>query len=94
MSDAIQSYRKKPLVVRAIQWDEKSKTIVRLWNEGVQLRWSPGDYVTELFNPGSDRWLQVDLGDYIILAPTGCRYPVKADQFERNYEELAGSETE
>lgn len=89
MSD-IQSYRKKPLVVRAIQYDGKAATVARLRDEGVLIQSFPGGAsgypMDHVWNPGAPAWVPVHNGDYIILAPTGCRYPVKPEQFERNYE--------
>lgn len=80
----IKSYRKKPLVISAVQHTSIEDTTLALMRLGVW--WTQKKGQLGIQNPGTMKWLKVELGDYIVIAPTGCRYPVKADQFERNYD--------
>lgn len=84
----IKDYRKRPLVVGALHYTGTEEDREALRKAGVEVSvddslWGP---VTSILNPGSGELRPLKVGDYVILAPTGCRYPVQADQFERNYE--------
>ena len=80
-------YRKKIVVIEAIQWDgtkQKFDEIVKLG-----LKWYPGDM-------GSDSFyirtlgikMKVKKGDYIIKDEIGEFYPCKPDIFEKAYDAL------
>lgn len=89
MSKHLKTYRKKPLEVRAILLRDTGRSMMReLEDAGIDWKVYHTAAI-EIYNPGTQWWLRVNPGDYIILAPTGCRYPVKPDQFERNYEAIA-----
>lgn len=78
----IKQYRKKPVVIEAIQWNEKE---LMLLNEFVS------DSLLIVANNVIIRTLEGDMkvnnGDYIIKGVKGEFYACKPDIFEQTYEE-------
>ena len=95
----VRQFTKRPLTVDAFQFDAAHAEILTAGEScqfeigGAKLKRIEGLSSTRyaVWNPGrassSEPWQDVKHGDYVIIAPTGCRYPVQADQFERNYAE-------
>lgn len=85
-------YRKKPVVIDAIQWDETDRQyqVVKAWcekfgdrfedhfllEEGLQVKTLEGSSYT------------VSPGDFIIRGIRGEYYPCKPDIFEESYEAI------
>ena len=78
-------YRKKPVVIEAMQWDGK---------DPLELSDFVGDAM--LIAPGAvmirtlEGDLRVSRGDYIIKGVQGEFYPCKPDIFEKTYEACEG----
>jgi len=91
-------YRKKPVVVEAIQWTgDNLKEIVDFigWHESASSRWTWDEYEgvvsaegLKIFTPEGPHMATV--GDYIIKGVKGECYPCKPDIFEQTYYEVAG----
>lgn len=79
-------FRKKPVMIEAIQWDGKLTTIEPLFNKSNvrEVRM----YVTEdaLYIPTSTGDMQAGIGDWVILGVEGELYPCKPSVFEKTYE--------
>lgn len=81
----IKKYRKKPIVIEAIQWN--GKNAFEIWdyyedicvylkdNDTLLIRTPEGDHIASI-------------GDYIIEGVNGEFYPCKPDIFEKTYEEV------
>lgn len=77
-------YRKKPVVIDAVQWDGS---------------WSTAQFVTEafsidddsrsLFIPTLEGEMECRVGDWIIKGVAGEFYPCKPDIFAATYEEVS-----
>jgi len=95
----IKKYRKRPVIVEAIQWDGKEETYFEIQ----ELLASVADCVRPITihmfcSPAiSDNYLYIDtlegtmkanIGDYIIRGIKGEFYPCKPDIFEQTYEEV------
>ena len=78
-------YRKKPVVIEAVQWDGKLQTLnifPKEDTENVELR--DGDlYIQTL-----EGEMKCNISDYIIRGIKGEYYPCKPDIFEATYEKL------
>ena len=78
-------YRKKPVVIEAVQWDGNLKTLIifpKEDTENVKLR--NGDlYIQTL-----EGEMKANIGDYIIRGVKGEYYPCKPDIFEATYEKV------
>ena len=78
-------YRKKPVVIEAIQWDGNLETLnvfPKEDTEPVKLR--DGDlYIQTL-----EGEMKASIGDFIIKGVQGEYYPCKPDIFEKTYEEV------
>ena len=76
-------YRKKPVVIEAVQWDGNLETLSinpKKDIENVKLR--DGDlYIQTL-----EGEMKANVGDYIIRGVKGEYYPCKPDIFEATYE--------
>lgn len=76
-------YRKRPVVIEAIQYTGKNMTDV--------LAWSGLPEITEHFGGGLDivtleGTMRADKGDWIIRGVKGELYPCKPDIFEATHE--------
>ena len=83
-------FRKKPVVIEAIKWDGKIKTLHQLQSMGMETSiYSVGDAVIEIINLHiktleGEHYAQV--GDWIIKGVKGDFYPCKPDIFEQTYD--------
>lgn len=78
-------YRKKPVVIEAIQWhnfDNNYSEIVAM-NNG-NLLCVTNDY--KLLIPTLEGTMTADVGDFIIKGVNGELYPCKPDIFAKSYE--------
>lgn len=77
-------YRKKPVVIEAIQYNGKNK---------VEIQRFMGRYLDELVKglkiPTLEGDMFASVGDYIIKGVKGEFYPCKPDIFSQTYEEIA-----
>lgn len=74
-------YRKKPIVIEAVQWDGKN-------HHAVENNWDndPRDSSKHSIHTISG-WANIAVGDYIITEQDGVNYyPCKKDIFEASYE--------
>ena len=75
-------YRKKPVVVRAVQWTGNNWTEIAAFHRG-------DDFLTEgakLICRTLEGSLYAQVGDWIIEGVKGEIYPCKPDIFEATYE--------
>lgn len=97
----IKQYRKKPVVIEAIQWDgsrKSTKEVLEFMGQVVDTKLQIScdkfdDYVSLANKEGltihtleGDMTAQV--GDYIIEGVNGELYPIKADIFAKTYEQV------
>ena len=79
-------YRKKPVVIEAIQWNginlEELKWFMKEKFKGT----SVSEITFELQIPTLEGTMSASLGDYIIRGVKGEFYPCKPDIFEATYE--------
>ena len=84
-------YRKKPVVIEAVQFtDDKTETIISLQ------RFMQSDIRVSYENPENpvikietlEGIMEASLGDYIIKGVNGEFYPCKPDIFEKTYAEV------
>lgn len=86
----MKKYRKKPVVIKAILWDEKKATLYILESHGMKVfakttnQWD--DSVTRLKIKTVEGSIEASLGDYIIRGIKGEFYPCKPDIFWMTYE--------
>lgn len=79
-------YRKKPVVIDAIQWTGDNEPEIMKFTNGIAIaddNPSP-DYLTIPTKEGN---MKADLGDWIIKGVKGEFYPCKPDIFEATYDE-------
>ena len=79
-------YRKKPVVIEAVQFDGSERSIVEilaLQGDKVKvLREDAGD----LMIPTLEGLMRASVGDYVIRGVQGELYPCKPDIFEQTYD--------
>ena len=81
----MRKYRKRPVVIEAVQWDGDLDTVGRI------LKWlgASGSYSPTLnrFEINTlEGTMVANLGSYIIKGVEGEFYPCRADIFEQTYE--------
>ena len=80
----MKKYRKKPVVIEAIEWDGRhaEELLDFLENKGIfRVDGSLGI-------PTLEGVMEASVGDYIIKGVQGEFYPCKPDIFEQTYEEV------
>ena len=93
-------YRKKPVVIEAMQISKNTEYAVLAWSEGKV-------YASPVLEPGDDnpsgKYWQINTlegvmianpNDYIIRGVKGEYYPCKPDIFEMTYESIKQQENE
>lgn len=79
-------YRKKPVIIEAIQWDASAET----WNELQKLGMTdvePGEMGKECFYINTlEGKMKCEKGDWVIKGVKGEFYPCKPDIFEQTYD--------
>ena len=83
-------YRKKPVVIEAVRYDDTEESIVEIINlttQGMDARTitstSSGLRIRTL-----EGMMNASVGDYIIKGVKGELYPCKPDIFEQTYEKV------
>ena len=77
-------YRKKPVVIEAIQWDGRNEALIAEFVGGF-LRMDDTDF---LYIPTLEGEMAASVGDFIIRGVNGEFYPCKPDIFEKTYESV------
>jgi len=82
----VEKYRKKPVVVEAIQWniDEKTMEEVSKFMNKTRIELSFG----KLWIDTLEGKMFADIGDWIIKGIKNEVYPCKPDVFEKTYEKV------
>lgn len=84
-------YRKKPVIVEALQWKGDNEEEMEKFAFGCFLtveledRQDDPDLTAELFVGANTRWLPLHTGEWVIKDELGF-YPCKPDIFEKTYE--------
>jgi len=84
-------YRKKPVVIEAVQYTGTDKSKIKIWHfcNGKQI------YIDENENyviPTLEGLRLANVGDYIIKGVAGEIYPCKPEIFEQTYEKVEESQ--
>lgn len=86
----MEEYRKKPVVISAIQYDgteESAATIASIENFEGMLDFKSGSFDGFYINTLEGQ-MHVSAGDYVIKGLKGEFYPCKSDIFEMTYEKV------
>lgn len=89
-------YRKKPVVVEAIQWTGSNleeirnfvgSDLIEEWVEFFDIKRTLNKMLVDIAIDTLEGTMRVDYGDYIIKDVHGDFYPCRPDIFEQTYEE-------
>lgn len=82
----IKKFRKKPVVIEAVQWDVSTPTFEEI-TKMIGSKWLPGPMGSQTFYIETlEGNMKVSPGDWIIKGVNGEFYPCKPDIFEKTYE--------
>lgn len=84
-------YIKKPVVVEAVQWDNK-KSLPLIHAFGCDFVEFVADGTEDLIIPTLEGRMRCHVGDWIIKGVKGEFYPCKPDIFEATYEPITTPE--
>lgn len=87
----MQKFRKKPVVIEAIQWDNTWETIQKIAcfeNASKPTDWDKEKQTLVIHTLEGD--MTAFVGDWIIKGVNGEVYPCKPDIFKKTYEETEG----
>ena len=83
--DNVKQYRKKPVVIDAMQYDGSNYYELRDWtNQPLPATKKNGQFILKTLEGEHI----ASLGDYIIKGIAGEFYPCKPDIFDKTYEEV------
>lgn len=88
-------YRKKPVVIEAMQWLGNNESAICEWADGHKFESVPPEYREEQHLTGAVRddlhggtWIPLAEGDWVIRGVKGEFYPCAAAVFAETYEEV------
>lgn len=81
----VMKYRKKPVVIEAVQWTGKNQTEIDKFCR-MKVVWSENKKTFLVLTLEGN--LLASTGDYIIKGVNGEYYPCKPDIFEKTYEKV------
>lgn len=81
----VRSYRKKPVVIQAVQWTGSNVEEIREF-VGRDARFEFNEDITNLYIWTLEGVHEATVGDYIIRGINGEFYPCKPDIFEKTYD--------
>ena len=85
----INKYRKKPVVIEAMQFTQDTYKDVREWlGDYLGAVGFKGDSILDLTISTLEGHITAQIGDYIIKGIKGEFYPCKPDIFEETYEKV------
>lgn len=90
MTDAPARFRKRPVVIEALQWTGKNYFAMKAFTEDnflVSAR-SGVPYAYEVYDKLHMTWIKFSIGDWIIKGIKGEFYPCEADAFAKTYEPM------
>jgi len=84
----VAKFRKKPVVIEAIQWDGNLTTIEELLSRSTCTEVTQDLGNPSLFIPTLEGIHEAKVGDWIIMGVAGELYPCKPAIFEATYERV------
>ena len=82
-SNMIKKYKKKPVIIEAIQWNGENLSEIDKFTQG-----KVKNHESVLIIPTLEGDMYASIGDYIIKGVNGEFYPCKPDIFAKTYEEV------
>ena len=79
-------YRKKPVVIDAIQWDGKNVRDIQMFIKDGSWHLVAENGTTNLYISKLTGKMKANIGDYIIKGVNGEFYPCEEDVFLKTYE--------
>ena len=80
-------YRKKPVVIEAVEWNGANHLITETFMKGSGARIDYSEKQLGVIKiPTLEGMMTASIGDFIIKGVNGEFYPVKPDIFEKTYE--------
>jgi len=83
----VKQFRKKPVVIDAVQWTGKNTGLVAEFVGGKVDKYLDGLHIATLEDSDKAKHF-ASIGDWIIKGIQGEFYPCKPDIFEQTYEEV------
>lgn len=82
-------YRKKPVVIEAVEWTGANHLITETFMKGSGARISYANkQLGEIIIPTLEGDMTASVGDFIIKGVNGEFYPCKPDIFQKTYEKV------
>lgn len=83
-------FRKRPVVIEAVQFDGTLQSVAALLAKSKQTEVGQDFIEDDLIIPTLEGEMRAKVGDWVILGTHGELYPVCKDIFEANYEPAEG----
>ena len=85
----MKKYRKKPVIIEAVQLTHENMNDVCMWCRGIVWSRPPMRAVTGISIETLEGTMNAEFGDWIIKGVSNEFYPCKPDIFEKTYEPVA-----
>lgn len=79
-------FRKRPVVVEALQWTGQNVDLMLVFMPAAKFRAMPGKLNSQLYVETLEGVMTAQPGDWIIRGVAGEFYPCKTDIFDATYE--------
>ena len=80
-------YRKKPIVIEAVEWKGTKQSFDEIIAMGIGSKWKGGEMGSDsFFIETLEGDMKVSKGDFVIKGINGEFYPCKPDIFEKTYD--------
>ena len=83
--ESVKKYRKKPVVIEAIRWDDNNETLKNIYAMGCDAEFHP---THALLIRTLEGIIKCEIGDWIIKGIKGEFYSIKNDIFLETYKEV------
>jgi hypothetical protein len=89
MSTRPSTYRKRPIVIEAMQWTGDNIHDLQDWITAESLHGPVAAELARLYVAANDVWLNIEIGEWVLRDAHGF-YPCKSDIFAATYEAVGG----
>ena len=79
-------YRKKPIVIEAIQYHGNNPSM--LMEFGAEVKWDHALGGIAIWNDPEDQWINIPISHWVIKGVNGEFYPCDPEIFEKTYDEV------
>jgi hypothetical protein len=87
---AVQKFRKKPVVIEAVQWaGDNEKELAAFAGANFETVHDSPEWTARVFDVLHDSWIGARTGDWVVRGVRGENYPVHQEVLDETYDLIA-----